>query len=89
MHLKSGFFYLSSRASDYGLMKIDRNGQIIKFTEKPKGADLKAMVSMLILEPILLCPVSKLHTAVFSLLKISFEIGCYLNKPNLNNFEAR
>ncbi|PSS19143.1 Glucose-1-phosphate adenylyltransferase large subunit like [Actinidia chinensis var. chinensis] len=32
-----------SRASDYGLMKIDRNGQIIKFTEKPKGADLKAM----------------------------------------------
>ncbi|KAL7002691.1 Glucose-1-phosphate adenylyltransferase large subunit 1 [Sarracenia purpurea var. burkii] len=32
-----------SRASDYGLMKIDRNGRIIQFAEKPKGADLKAM----------------------------------------------
>ncbi|KAK2966008.1 hypothetical protein RJ640_016395 [Escallonia rubra] len=33
----------SSRASDYGLMKIDNRGQVIQFVEKPKGADLKAM----------------------------------------------
>ncbi|PIA52737.1 hypothetical protein AQUCO_01000538v1 [Aquilegia coerulea] len=32
-----------SRASDYGLMKIDHTGQIIEFSEKPKGANLKAM----------------------------------------------
>ncbi|KAH9693057.1 glucose-1-phosphate adenylyltransferase large subunit 2 [Citrus sinensis] len=32
-----------SRASDYGLMKIDRSGQIIQFAEKPKGPDLKGM----------------------------------------------
>ncbi|KAJ7523294.1 hypothetical protein O6H91_18G045600 [Diphasiastrum complanatum] len=31
------------RASDYGLMKIDDKGQILYFSEKPKGADLKAM----------------------------------------------
>lgn len=32
-----------SRASDYGLMKIDNTGRIIQFSEKPKGADLEAM----------------------------------------------
>ncbi|XP_052180438.1 glucose-1-phosphate adenylyltransferase large subunit 1-like [Diospyros lotus] len=32
-----------SRASDFGLTKIDRSGRIIQFAEKPKGADLKAM----------------------------------------------
>ncbi|KAL3696724.1 hypothetical protein R1sor_010800 [Riccia sorocarpa] len=32
-----------SRASDYGLMKIDTTGQVLYFNEKPKGADLKAM----------------------------------------------
>uniref|UniRef100_A0A0D3CE30 Glucose-1-phosphate adenylyltransferase n=1 Tax=Brassica oleracea var. oleracea TaxID=109376 RepID=A0A0D3CE30_BRAOL len=32
-----------SRASDYGLLKIDESGQIIQFSEKPKGDDLKAM----------------------------------------------
>ncbi|KAA8536089.1 hypothetical protein F0562_028567 [Nyssa sinensis] len=32
-----------SRAVDFGLVKIDRGGQIIQFAEKPKGADLKAM----------------------------------------------
>ncbi|KAF5740783.1 glucose-1-phosphate adenylyltransferase large subunit 1-like isoform X1 [Tripterygium wilfordii] len=32
-----------SRASDYGLMKIDNIGRIIQFAEKPKGNDLKAM----------------------------------------------
>jgi glucose-1-phosphate adenylyltransferase len=32
-----------SRASDYGLMKIDGKGQIRHFSEKPKGDDLHAM----------------------------------------------
>ncbi|KAK8707940.1 hypothetical protein V6N13_058991 [Hibiscus sabdariffa] len=32
-----------SRASDFGLMKIDGTGRIIQFSEKPKGDDLKAM----------------------------------------------
>ncbi|XP_061339600.1 glucose-1-phosphate adenylyltransferase large subunit 2, chloroplastic-like [Gastrolobium bilobum] len=32
-----------SRASDYGLLKIDRMGRIMQFAEKPKGSDLKAM----------------------------------------------
>ncbi|KAJ9704757.1 hypothetical protein PVL29_003011 [Vitis rotundifolia] len=32
-----------SRASDYGLLKMDNRGRIIQFAEKPKGADLKAM----------------------------------------------
>ncbi|XP_059633454.1 glucose-1-phosphate adenylyltransferase large subunit 1-like isoform X2 [Cornus florida] len=32
-----------SRASDYGLMKIDKTGRIIDFAEKPKGPALKAM----------------------------------------------
>ncbi|EPS74142.1 glucose-1-phosphate adenylyltransferase [Genlisea aurea] len=32
-----------SRASDFGLVKIDSRGWITQFTEKPKGADKKAM----------------------------------------------
>ncbi|XP_047328425.1 glucose-1-phosphate adenylyltransferase large subunit, chloroplastic/amyloplastic-like [Impatiens glandulifera] len=32
-----------SRASDYGLMKIDETGRIIQFAEKPKGPALKDM----------------------------------------------
>ncbi|KAG7593110.1 Nucleotide-diphospho-sugar transferase [Arabidopsis thaliana x Arabidopsis arenosa] len=32
-----------SRASDFGLLKIDQSGKIIQFSEKPKGDDLKAM----------------------------------------------
>lgn len=32
-----------SRASDYGLMKIDDRGRVLYFSEKPKGSDLKAM----------------------------------------------
>lgn len=32
-----------SRASDFGLMKIDNKGRILSFSEKPKGAELKAM----------------------------------------------
>ncbi|KAI8015239.1 hypothetical protein LOK49_LG05G03671 [Camellia lanceoleosa] len=32
-----------SRASDYGLMKIDKTGRIINFAEKPKGPALKQM----------------------------------------------
>ncbi|KAL9269658.1 Glucose-1-phosphate adenylyltransferase large subunit 1-like protein [Drosera capensis] len=34
-----------SRASDYGLMKIDSTGRVSQFYEKPKSADLKAMAS--------------------------------------------
>lgn len=32
-----------SRASDYGLIKIDETGRIINFSEKPKGSALKTM----------------------------------------------
>ncbi|OAY55815.1 glucose-1-phosphate adenylyltransferase large subunit 3, chloroplastic/amyloplastic [Manihot esculenta] len=32
-----------SRASDFGLMKIDSKGRVLFFNEKPKGNDLKAM----------------------------------------------
>ena len=32
-----------SRASDFGLMKIDKTGRVISFSEKPKGDPLKAM----------------------------------------------
>ncbi|CAI0437978.1 unnamed protein product [Linum tenue] len=32
-----------SRASDYGLVKLDSRGRVIQFAEKPKGTDLKAM----------------------------------------------
>ncbi|CAI9765505.1 unnamed protein product [Fraxinus pennsylvanica] len=32
-----------SRASDFGLVKIDSRGRITQFAEKPKGTDLKAM----------------------------------------------
>lgn len=32
-----------SRASDFGLMKIDRRGRVLYFSEKPKGDSLKAM----------------------------------------------
>ncbi|CAK9176388.1 unnamed protein product [Ilex paraguariensis] len=32
-----------SRASDYGLIKIDEAGRIMQFAEKPKGSSLKAM----------------------------------------------
>jgi hypothetical protein len=31
------------RASDFGLMKIDEQGRIVEFAEKPKGAALQAM----------------------------------------------
>jgi glucose-1-phosphate adenylyltransferase len=33
----------ASRASEFGLMKIDRHGKVISFSEKPKGDALKAM----------------------------------------------
>ncbi|KAF7829645.1 glucose-1-phosphate adenylyltransferase large subunit, chloroplastic/amyloplastic-like [Senna tora] len=32
-----------SRASDYGLMKVDKSGRITEFAEKPEGSDLEAM----------------------------------------------
>uniref|UniRef100_A0A7N0VBR8 Glucose-1-phosphate adenylyltransferase n=1 Tax=Kalanchoe fedtschenkoi TaxID=63787 RepID=A0A7N0VBR8_KALFE len=33
----------NSRASDFGLMKIDNKGRVLSFSEKPKGAELKSM----------------------------------------------
>ena len=50
------FFFFSSRASDYGLMKIDETGRIIQFAEKPKGPDLKAMVHALLINSFLTIP---------------------------------
>lgn len=35
-----------SRASDFGLMKIDNKGRVLSFSEKPRGNELKAMVSL-------------------------------------------
>ena len=32
-----------AKASDFGLLKIDENGQVIEFKEKPKGDELKSM----------------------------------------------
>ncbi|MFS7918940.1 Glucose-1-phosphate adenylyltransferase large subunit 3, chloroplastic/amyloplastic [Helianthus anomalus] len=32
-----------SRASDFGLMKIDGKGRVVSFSEKPKGNELKSM----------------------------------------------
>ncbi|XP_009621409.1 glucose-1-phosphate adenylyltransferase large subunit 1 [Nicotiana tomentosiformis] len=32
-----------SRASDFGLVKIDSRGRVVQFAEKPKGFDLKTM----------------------------------------------
>ncbi|KAF6252581.1 nucleotide-diphospho-sugar transferase [Scenedesmus sp. NREL 46B-D3] len=35
--------YDETRASDFGLMKIDENRKVLSFAEKPKGDELKAM----------------------------------------------
>ena len=35
--------YDESRASDFGLMKIDGEGRVTEFAEKPKGDALRAM----------------------------------------------
>lgn len=40
-----------SRASDYGLMKIDETGRIIQFAEKPKGSALKTMITERLRDP--------------------------------------
>ncbi|XP_078428543.1 glucose-1-phosphate adenylyltransferase large subunit 1-like isoform X2 [Wolffia australiana] len=34
---------VNSRASDFGLMKIDQFGRIVRFSEKPKGHELESM----------------------------------------------
>ena len=41
-----------SRASDYGLMKIDDKGRVLYFNEKPRGADLESMVCLLCCNPL-------------------------------------
>lgn len=38
------FLLTCSRASDFGLVKIDEKGRITQFIEKPKGENLKSMV---------------------------------------------
>lgn len=50
------YFVLVSRASDFGLMKIDDTGRVIAFSEKPKGDDLKAMVGHICLFIPPICP---------------------------------
>ena len=45
LHTISKWAIFISRATDYGLMKIDNLGQVVQFAEKPRGADLEAMVS--------------------------------------------
>lgn len=49
------FFSNVSRASDFGLMKIDKKGRVISFSEKPRGEDLKAMVNFINLLIYFLC----------------------------------
>lgn len=44
--LETFLCFQHSRASDFGLMKIDSKGRVLFFNEKPKGNDLKAMVSL-------------------------------------------
>lgn len=46
------FIHFGSRASDYGLMKINNKGQVLYFNEKPKGDDLTSMVIILYLTSI-------------------------------------
>lgn len=41
------FLFSNSRASDFGLMKIDEEGRIRQFLEKPKGESLRSMVAAL------------------------------------------
>ncbi|KAE8796244.1 large subunit of ADP-glucose pyrophosphorylase [Hordeum vulgare] len=43
LYQMNNFVFNVSRASDFGLMKIDDTGRVISFSEKPRGADLKAM----------------------------------------------
>ncbi|CAL1409288.1 unnamed protein product [Linum trigynum] len=38
--------YFGSRASNYGLAKLDSRGRAIQFAKKPKGADLKVMAKI-------------------------------------------
>uniref|UniRef100_A0A6N2LCK9 Glucose-1-phosphate adenylyltransferase n=1 Tax=Salix viminalis TaxID=40686 RepID=A0A6N2LCK9_SALVM len=68
-----------SRASDYGLMKIDNNGRIVQFAEKPKGPDLKAMVA----SPIIILFFMSSDILILFLIKIFSHLIClkflYLN----------
>ena len=59
-----------SRASDYGLMKIDNNGRIVQFAEKPKGPDLKAMVA----SPIIILFFMSSGILILILIKIPFGL---------------
>jgi len=47
--IRNDFLFYISQASDFGLTKIDDTGRTIPFSEKPKGDELKAMVSWIFL----------------------------------------
>ena len=42
------FVNIFSRASNFGLVKIDRGGRVTHFSEKPTGVDLKSMVMVFV-----------------------------------------
>ncbi|KAH9758791.1 glucose-1-phosphate adenylyltransferase large subunit 2 [Citrus sinensis] len=63
--------------TDYGLMKIDRSGQIIQFAEKPKGPDLKGMQ----------CDTTLLGLSMPDAVKFPYiaSMGVYLSSYPLSN----
>lgn len=71
-------WFIYSRASDFGLMKIDHTGRIIQFAEKPKGSDLNAMV--------LKSPKASCHIALH--LITSFP-NLHNYKYNISNFRLK
>lgn len=56
------------RATAFGLMKIDEEGRIVEFAEKPKGEQLKAMKVIRKLKPYMLNPLLKPTTLLINLL---------------------
>ena len=61
------------RATAFGLMKIDEEGRIIEFAEKPKGEQLKAM--KVFLSHMLFYPqVSKMLLSNYDFCMISFRL---------------
>lgn len=79
----SALHYSCSRASDFGLMKIDSTGRVIQFAEKPKGSELKAMVVQLILLPrFVISPnLQKIHCYKF--LWILYQLVHCILSPNI------
>lgn len=65
MKLRLSFIFFS-RASDFGLVKIDSRGRVVQFAEKPKGFDLKTMVGVVELFSFMMCADFFLHVSVKS-----------------------